>query len=80
MRAEQVNQQKVVYMNSGDWVENLTALEYQWNSWTIYTYDESHYPQPGSGKPGPDELHREEDVFFESLQAKIMRNELETGH
>jgi UDP-2,3-diacylglucosamine pyrophosphatase LpxH len=77
MRAAQVDQQKVIYMNSGDWVESLTALEYQWNSWTIYTYDESHYPQPGNGKPGPDDLQREEDVFFESLQAKIMRNELE---
>ena len=30
---------KVVYMNSGDWVENLTALEYHNNTWSIYTYD-----------------------------------------
>jgi UDP-2,3-diacylglucosamine pyrophosphatase LpxH len=28
----------VVYLNSGDWVENLTALEYANNSWTIYRY------------------------------------------
>ena len=27
-----------IYMNSGDWVENLTALEYQQNSWKIYRY------------------------------------------
>lgn len=30
----------VVYMNSGDWIENLTALEYQHGEWTIYQYDE----------------------------------------
>ncbi|WP_026764566.1 UDP-2,3-diacylglucosamine diphosphatase [Sediminibacterium salmoneum] len=30
---------KVVYMNSGDWVENLTALEYNQHEWTVYQYD-----------------------------------------
>ena len=29
---------KVVYLNSGDWVEHLTALEYSQNEWSIYTY------------------------------------------
>ncbi len=33
----------VMYMNSGDWVENLTALEYADNDWTIYHYDENEY-------------------------------------
>lgn len=27
-----------IYLNSGDWVENLTALEYQFNRWKIYHY------------------------------------------
>ena len=27
------------YINSGDWVENLTALEYQFKRWKIYNYD-----------------------------------------
>jgi UDP-2,3-diacylglucosamine pyrophosphatase LpxH len=31
----------VVYLNSGDWVEHLTALEYYQNDWHIYTYEES---------------------------------------
>lgn len=30
---------KVIYMNSGDWIENLTALEYNDNKWTIYNYN-----------------------------------------
>ena len=29
---------KVTYLNSGDWVENLTALEYTNNTWDIYHY------------------------------------------
>jgi UDP-2,3-diacylglucosamine pyrophosphatase LpxH len=28
----------VVYMNSGDWVENLTALEFQDGQWSLYQY------------------------------------------
>ncbi|MFC6103728.1 UDP-2,3-diacylglucosamine diphosphatase [Olivibacter domesticus] len=30
---------KVTYLNSGDWVENLTALEYANNTWSIYRYN-----------------------------------------
>ncbi|MBX2916716.1 MAG: UDP-2,3-diacylglucosamine diphosphatase [Cyclobacteriaceae bacterium] len=34
---------EVIYLNSGDWVENLTALEYHENTWRIYRYyDDSH--------------------------------------
>lgn len=32
------DQGEVVYLNSGDWVENLTALEYNKNKWSIYRY------------------------------------------
>ncbi len=28
------------YLNSGDWVENLTALEYSFKRWKIYRYNE----------------------------------------
>ena len=31
----------VVYLNSGDWIEHLTALEYYNNDWHIYEYDAS---------------------------------------
>jgi UDP-2,3-diacylglucosamine pyrophosphatase LpxH len=34
---------KVTYLNSGDWVENLTALEYKDNDWQIYHYNEKEY-------------------------------------
>ena len=35
---------KVTYLNSGDWVEHLTALEYQQNEWTIFEYAEKDFP------------------------------------
>ena len=31
---------EVTYLNSGDWVENLTALEYHLGEWRIYRYAE----------------------------------------
>jgi len=43
MRSEEINGQKVTYLNSGDWIENLTALEYKWGRWSIYEYDEADY-------------------------------------
>jgi UDP-2,3-diacylglucosamine pyrophosphatase LpxH len=35
----------VRYLNSGDWIENLTALEYQNEDWTIYQYQEDQLVQ-----------------------------------
>lgn len=34
---------KVTYLNSGDWVESLTALEYHHGEWNIYQYDEKEF-------------------------------------
>ncbi|HRI21810.1 MAG TPA: UDP-2,3-diacylglucosamine diphosphatase, partial [Panacibacter sp.] len=34
---------KVTYLNSGDWVENLTSLEYNEGEWKIYHYNEKDF-------------------------------------
>src|SRR6478735_2022383 len=34
---------KVTYLNSGDWIENLTSLEYMDNEWKIYQYNEKEF-------------------------------------
>ncbi|WP_372793298.1 UDP-2,3-diacylglucosamine diphosphatase [Lutibacter sp.] len=34
---------KVTYLNSGDWIENLTALEYKNKKWSLYKYNDAHY-------------------------------------
>ena len=33
----------VTYLNSGDWVENLTALEYNAKAWTVFKYDQKDF-------------------------------------
>ena len=32
----------IMYLNSGDWIENLTALEYNDGKWVIYKYDDAN--------------------------------------
>ena len=34
----------VIYLNSGDWIENLTALEYHKGEWSIYRYSDEEFP------------------------------------
>jgi UDP-2,3-diacylglucosamine pyrophosphatase LpxH len=36
---------KITYLNSGDWIENLTALEYVNGAWQIYRYNENEMQQ-----------------------------------
>ncbi len=47
---------KILYLNSGDWIENLTALEYTKDHWCIYKYDENKIPVMDSPEPDEDEL------------------------
>ena len=37
------NPGKVLYLNSGDWVESLTALEYNNGKWEIFKYDPANF-------------------------------------
>ncbi|MFN8276537.1 MAG: UDP-2,3-diacylglucosamine diphosphatase [Chitinophagales bacterium] len=37
---------KVTYMNSGDWVENMTALEYQDGQWKLVYFKDLHFENP----------------------------------
>lgn len=43
-RVVENNEGEVTYLNSGDWVEHCTALEYQQSEWNIFEYDEKKFP------------------------------------
>ncbi len=34
------NKSKLIYLNSGDWIENLTSLEYNKKEWKLFSYKE----------------------------------------
>src|ERR1700730_4139582 len=45
---------KVTYLNSGDWIEHLTALEYCYNKWSIYQFDETQFENAPEKESQPD--------------------------
>ncbi len=57
----------VLYLNSGDWVENLTALEFNNDAWSIYKYLPEHYAQ----QTEDNDLLDTEDLN-EKLDVKLM--------
>ena len=65
---------KVIYLNSGDWIENLTSLEYYDHAWHIYHYnDEEFMKSEVVGRPAKPELSvvkNEVDLFLTSLALK----------
>ena len=46
IRTVKTDKGSVIYMNSGDWIENLTSLEYNGGEWEIYQYNEKEMAIP----------------------------------
>jgi len=59
---------EVTYLNSGDWVENLTALEYHNKTWNIFKYDPKDFEA--------DEVEQGELSDSEDLHSKLDINVL----
>lgn len=57
----------VLYLNSGDWVESLTALEYFQGKWTIFKYE----PEKFNVDIDEDDKHDSEDLDSK-LDVKIL--------
>jgi UDP-2,3-diacylglucosamine pyrophosphatase LpxH len=51
MRSIQVENGSVNYLNSGDWLENLTSLEYNEKQWRIFYYRNDFIEQPDTSVP-----------------------------
>ena len=65
---------KVIYLNSGDWIENLTSLEYYDHAWHIYHYSDEEFMKAEivgrQVKPGLSVMKNEVDLFLTSLALK----------
>lgn len=68
MRTVTTEQGSVMYLNSGDWVENLTALEYSDKAWKIFKYDHKDFEK--------DEVEEGELSDSEDLHSKLDINTL----
>ncbi len=45
IKKHSIKNKNIIYLNSGDWVENLTSLEYNNKKWTIYQHDKNLYEE-----------------------------------
>lgn len=61
---------RVTYLNSGDWVEHMTALEFYNNDWHLYSFEESELkPEKAKmEKPKADVLTDEVAMFMHTLR------------
>jgi UDP-2,3-diacylglucosamine pyrophosphatase LpxH len=66
MRSIQSGDGSVMYLNSGDWIENLTALEYTNGAWSIYKFDEA---DKGEMKAHQEEHDPTSTQLFETILA-----------
>jgi len=67
---------KVCYMNSGDWVENLTALEYHQKEWTLY-----QHPINKRQEIYPEIEGNDEYIYLNNKQLfNILLEEIYSGH
>jgi UDP-2,3-diacylglucosamine pyrophosphatase LpxH len=61
---------KIRYLNSGDWIENLTALEYHQGVWTLYRHPETSHE---GLQPDEDPIPDKTELFH------MLRRELTAG-
>jgi UDP-2,3-diacylglucosamine pyrophosphatase LpxH len=61
----------VTYLNSGDWVENLTSLEYHEKVWKLYTYNPAELPQENVFESIEQEMQLEEVFIKEQIEKLI---------
>lgn len=62
---------EVMYLNSGDWVENLTALEYDGTDWKIYRYLEDKHAQ-SMKLPNRLKNNLDNDLIFKDLVSQFL--------
>ncbi len=56
---------KIMYLNSGDWIENLTALEYNKKRWKLFRYSEMNYMEE-------DNLFEMEDILSSQIAPTVL--------
>jgi len=60
---------KVTYLNSGDWVENLTALEYNKGIWSLYRYQND--PRMREELVEDEDMNLDSTTLFNNLLAEF---------
>lgn len=62
---------EVTYLNSGDWIENLTALEYNKGGWVLYHFNEDDQRVMASRVKKNKEIKQNRDELFQNLVREL---------
>ena len=63
------NKGSILYLNSGDWIENLSALEYNDGKWSLYYFDPNDYSKEKETNTEKEEPNN--DILFSSLLSEF---------
>lgn len=74
MKEIENDQGKVMYLNSGDWIENLTALEYTNGEWVLYKFDEKDKVAMNFAKENTEEPSNNKLYVDMLAEFNLMRN------
>lgn len=66
---------QVEYLNSGDWIENLTALEYNNKAWTLYKYNPEEFNEKGDEQEEDKLVLMETNQIFQEMLGGFMQKE-----
>lgn len=66
----------VMYLNSGDWIENLTALEYTRGKWKLYKYEEDLKLKTQKEEYLEKEEVLENNILFKNLLQEFKMNSI----
>lgn len=76
MRQIKINSGSVLYLNSGDWVENLTSLEYHNGEWNVFRFNPADYNDNDENEDNLDNENLSEMLNVRSL---FMNFKMETS-
>lgn len=74
IRTIEIEKGSTTYLNSGDWIENLTALEYKNKTWSLYEYEKDeiakniHFDYPVKDLELISSEHNNSELFTELLK------------
>jgi UDP-2,3-diacylglucosamine pyrophosphatase LpxH len=66
---------QVEYLNSGDWIENLTALEYNNKAWTLYKYNPEEFNEKGEEQDEDKLVLMENNQIFHQMLGGFMQKD-----
>jgi UDP-2,3-diacylglucosamine pyrophosphatase LpxH len=70
MRTMRNDEGETLYLNSGDWIENLSALEYHDGKWSLYRFNEADFKEQEE-QMEPEEADHSSAILFENLLSEF---------